>query len=1389
MKKSGYIYYLLVVFLFSVYQGNGQNISIDFKYLTDENGLPSNGVYSILSDSKGFVWFGTQKGLCQYDGYSLKILKQNSKLSGAEIKGIRSLEEDRKGHIWISSSTGIVVYNYLLDTFKIIVSEKEIAPGSRKNSILKDNLNRIWLIYNNSIYKYNYNKDSVNKKQLDGFDTTKKIITSVIDHKNRLWLGTNHSAYCYTIDNANTLYPVKEINLQLPNTKTIRAIFEDENHTIWIGSDNKSLYSWSKENGFKHHTGYKGPRINVISSFDPWILWIITPDGPKLYNTLLEKEIPYKAINYNPDLSKMIISECKGRDNVMWFGTNHSGVVYCKKNISQFKTYTKIKNDGNQLPLGPVYGFFKKSDNEIWVCSQEGMHLLGDLSKNRHGFFYPNAITVLKTKHPYIPLKDIRKKDMFLLNENQKWVNNQKWLLKKQSVVKDSSLINEKIWGSIIDDNGLIWATTYKHGLVIFDPVKKTLIHKKNLAGFPERIFNSTKLNYLFKDKNGNIWLFFTGKNKLFRYNKDNTLQTIRLAKNKKATSPKLNFIFENKHGDLFAGTNHGLLKLNDSLNNSEHIKVGGVSFSVPVYSIEEDGSGYLWLATSKGLFKISPKTFKIVYSAVQHGMTENRFEPNSSVKLNNGMLCFGHADGFILFDPDNIKESITYPPLIFTEFKLLGKSADFYKTGSLLSKPINETNEIELDHRQNSFEIEFGVIDYFNKEGIKYFYKLKGHHKRWIRNGTNRQVFFSNISPGFYTFMVKLSDPLGNPSQVSRNINIVIHPPFWERVWFRTVVISIILLLFYAAHRIRINTHKRRSAFLEREVNIRTSQLNQSNNELQSANDKLLEQKNIAIEQRDQLKNMVNQVNELSRSKIDFFTNISHELLTPLTLVIGPMERMLKIQKEKLSFKQYWNNFSAAFKNAKRLLRLVNQLLEFQKVETGILGLRLQKKDVVYFIKDLIDSMINSAKHKGVSLLFHSSTPSCNIPFDQDKFEKILFNLTGNAVKFCKNGDTVNVFLDINENGNTGEVIIIVSDTGEGIPEDKLSQIFDRFYTLKKNTSNTSGFGIGLSYVKDLVDFLNGSIEVESKPAEGTKFKVVIPYDMDAYITKSHTKADFNQQIEPLSENDFSDVPINSEEITIQTDSPDKNGLILIVEDDIDIRNFIAQSFEKPYNVMVAGNGIEALKILESNEVNLIVSDIMMPEMDGIEFCEQVKSNILTCHIPIILLTAKSLVENKVEGYKTGADDYIIKPFNDDLLLSRVNNLIESRKTLKEKFKKDFITEPVPFESPSLDEEFLLKLNKYLEQEYSNPDLGVEELSSEMAFSYSQLIRKLKALLGMTPKEYIYVFRLKKAATMLKTGKYNIIEVSELTGFKSHSGFTKSFRNYFGVTPSDYIR
>ena len=725
-----------------------------------------------------------------------------------------------------------------------------------------------------------------------------------------------------------------------------------------------------------------------------------------------------------------------------------------------------------------------------------------------------------------------------------------------------------------------------------------------------------------------------------------------------------------------------------------------------------------------------------------------------------------------------------------FTDFELLGNRADYTMEGSPLKKSINETQEIELKYWQNSFGIEFGVIDYFDNQDMEYFYKLEGHNNKWVKNGTNRQAIFSNLSPGAYKLMVKLSDPLGNPIKISRKIQIYIQPPFWKTVWFKFIVISFVFSFLYMIYRFRINIYKERESMLENKIEVRTKQLNQSNEELLSTNDLLKEQKNIAESQRDQLKMMVKQVEELSQSKINFFTNISHELLTPLTLIIGPSEQLLKIPLEKSSVKQYRKAFSQVITSAKRLFKLVNQLLEFQKTETDVLDIKLQKNDIVFFIDDLVRSLKNSAKQNGVKLKFNSSVKEYTLAFDFDKIEKILFNLIGNSLKFSTSGDKIDVLLDIHSEGQKGNIKIVVSDTGGGIPEKELPKIFERFYSFEQGKSNAAGFGIGLSFVKKLVDFLNGSIKVSSKQGEGTRFDIEIPYDLDADIEENNESGYYIQQTSETDIGQFNDeiVELKEEKLENEISGKDKNT-VLVVEDNPGVRGFIVHTLENNYNVLSANNGKQALKILNNKDVRLIVSDVMMPEMDGMELCREVKGNVLTSHIPLIMLTAKRLVENKIEGYQTGADDYLTKPFSAELLLSRIENIIKSRQTLKEKFKNEFLTNPIPIESTSLDEDFLIKLNNLLEKGFSNPDLSVEDLSQEMAMSRFQFFRKLKAIIGMTPKEYLYIFRLKKAAILLSTGKLNVIEVADRSGFRSHSGFTKSFRNYFGVTPSAYSK
>jgi len=1374
---------IICVCLFHALISFTQELEVNSNYINDENGILGHRIYSIEKDSRGFMWFGTDMGLCKFDGYKLSKFNFPTRSFTKSKRIVYSVYDDGAHGLWIGSNKELLRVNHKTGDIENHIPKVEEHIKFRRNhvvSIKHDTNNHLYIAFKHGILRYLKDSKTFVKLEEEVVDSLNETNTFHIDRLNRVWIGNKSGLHCYIISNKKKLVLNNKINTTGLKDVNIRTIAEDDNNNIWVGGTAKELYCWKKDCKEPQLFYNINKRINWLSFYDSTTMILATNRGLKFYDTAKRKFIPFNAKNPQSNTSVNMICGYLDSEKNIWLGTHKHKILQIHFIDYPFKIVKERSYNGTTIQFGFVNGFYEKADNQLWVYDDSKVTILDEHNEVRKYSASFHISNLIDFEPGYLLVGDLKKG--LLLNKLHASIDD----IQGNIIFSKRKKLNGeiKVKGFIKDHDGKIWIITFKSGLIIYDPDSNKFFDSKNNGNFPNEIFKYKNLDYINIDNKGSIWIYTLGANKLYRYSKETGYKLI---KYKGESLTIINAIYEDKQSRIIAATNVGLYLLNPEKDFLEPIRIKGFKSSKPIYSIMEDDFGYLWVTSTSGLFKLSPQTFGIEYSASQNGLHITDFAANSTIKTKNGNIYFGRSNGFISFNPEEIRAKFKYPTIVFTRFRLLESSPG---AGKILEGPINETKAIDLKHSENSFNIEFGILDYYKNNDYEFIYKLRGHDKIWIHSGSNRNAIYSNLPSGNYDFVIRLLDKLDYPSPQIRKINISVAPPIWQLWWFKlfiVITITSITTLFFI---FRTVNYKKREKELEEKIRKRTEELLVSNDKLQSTNISLQQQKDIALKQRDQLRQMVRQINELSKSRVRFFTNISHELLTPLTLIIGPAEKLITSSVEKITLESLKNNYALIFSNAKRLLNLVNQLLDYQKVETGVLKLKLLNGDIVKFIEKLVLTMQGTANQKNTSLSFSSSIDKHIMPFDHDKIEKILYNLLDNAIKFTGKGDGIKVTLDIkpnNEDNKKGKYLITVEDTGVGISEEKLELIFKRFYSLENKGKNIQSFGIGLAYVKDLVDFIRGEIKVSSKVGEGTRFDILLPYNMNL-IAKSNDE--YESSIIPEIKNSMvSGSTENNSFIKDKTYRIEENNRenILIAEDNRGIREFIVECLNNEFNTLEAKDGNEAIEILKSNEIDIIISDILMPNKDGIQLCKEVRNDITFSHIPIILLTARTLVEHELEGLQSGADDYITKPFNKEILLARITNLLNLRKQIKEKYKHEFLSKidvPIP---NSIDDKFLLKLNEFLEDNYSNSDLSIEIISSELALSRQHLFRKIKTIVGLTPAEYLTSFRLKKAAAILSQGSQNITYTSEMCGFKSLSTFTRSFTKQFGISPKEY--
>jgi signal transduction histidine kinase/DNA-binding NarL/FixJ family response regulator len=920
-------------------------------------------------------------------------------------------------------------------------------------------------------------------------------------------------------------------------------------------------------------------------------------------------------------------------------------------------------------------------------------------------------------------------------------------------------------------------------------------------------------INTIFEDSEGILWIGtslgglnrFDPKNGSFKHYKHNPEDKMSIGNNlvKSILEPKI-------HGDniLWVGTHGGLQKFDKKTGTFETFDKSKGLPSNTIHGILEDPKGYLWISSNKGLSCFDPVTLNVRNYTLEDGLQSDEFNEGAYFLNNKGIMYFGGVNGITWFDPSQLKDNPYDAKPVITGFSLFNVPVlpfDTIDNRVILQKNISSQDKIILTHKDRIISFEFSSLHFVSAKKTQFRYMLEGFETTEnIVDASKRFASYTNIPTGEYVFKVWATNNDGKWSPIPASVKISVMPPYWERLWFKSLLVFSILLLFVSILRIRTRILKRQKKILKEQVEERTLDLKKANEVLEIHQEEIIKQnekialqrdnlkgQNIELEkQKEEIQGMAQKLHLADEMKLRFFTNISHEFRTPLTLILGPTQNLL--EKDSFSDTQkVKESLTLIYKNEKRLFRLINQLLEIRRIETGSLKLKVREEDIVPFLMNISELFEGMAKKNNINFSFISESATLKFYFDADKIEKILFNLLSNAFNHTPNGGAIIVFLEHIEFEKHSWIKISVTDTGNGISEKHLPHIFDRFYQISsKSETGQISSGIGLSLCKDLIEKHKGKITVSSKPEKGTTFEVFVPFCTDCY-----EKEDIIEETDPGLPLNYSrsmlDIDIPSFENSaskIQTATID-SFRVLIIEDNLDMQEYLADELSTEYNVNVASNGEEGLRMVQTQMPDLIISDIMMPEMDGFELCKNVKSNELTSHIPVILLTAKSSEEYQIQGLEYGADDYITKPFNSNILKLRIRNILENRAQLAKKFSSHLDTIPSNIKISEIDHGFLEKMIKIIEDHIDDSELSGDSLANELGVSKGNLYKKLKALTGLTVNIFIRNIRLKIAAKLLKKGKYSISDVAYAVGFNNPKYFSTCFSELFEMSPKEFMQ
>lgn len=1347
---------LLIPFLFFTGIVCSQDTEFLKNFLTVEDGLSNNEVTSIVQDHDGFIWIGTRGGLNRYDGYEFKVFNQIPGDSNSMVNpSVEKLFVDSKGNIWIGTkSGGVSQYNPATDKFRNFVSNyKSTNDKIIDNRVLcfnEDNDGRIWMgTWGNGVIIYDPKLGSF-EQHLPG-----EMINSIVKTSDsEIWIGSENNLHQYNVTK-------NEFNTyQAGSCQEIT--FDEKNKQLLLVQG--STYGFRRFE-LKSHKSEKLVMPAEVSnlksgnhSYESILLdsedrcWLGTW-GTGLYTYSLEKNQFSRYLIY-PDnrgtLNKdydAILDIFEDKDGNIWLGTNGGGVCVLTKKL-KFNNVGYHPEPNKGLTNTRIMSVIEDRNDKLWLGTIGSGLVWSPDRENFYSVAYPGIID----NSQFFTIKNLfEDKDGRILAGTGNTVFEIEFENQLPQMTHVVGRYGFPGFGrqivSFLDAFNMLWLGSLQHGLFLFDKTNEyTYIKRLRIGDKGTDQQKSNRISYLLKDRKNTVWA--GTYNGLHVFNPDDSTLVIAEEYFKiegEFTGNIITCIDEDSKGNLWIGTPNGLNKLHETNPNVFEVEIFTESDGLAsnfIKGISHDRDGNIWFSTNVGISKLSyGQEVEVVNFDETDGVNGKNFTEASVYRNKKGEIFFGGTDGLTYFHPRDIIQIDKISKPVFTRLNVLNKPVQAGdEEQKILERSISRTQKVTLSYRQNNFELGFSALDYRSMGGNGYKYKLENHDNSWNFIGSKRYVNFNNLRPGEYKLLVSCSNSHNVWNDEPAELYIEITPPIWQ-TWY--ALLLYILLVVGIATIIRWNAIK---------------QTHLANN--------------LALE-----KLQHEQDQKLNELKLRFFTNLSHEFRTPLTLILAPLKELLG-QKEEYGLNDLsTRKIEIVQSNSQRLLRLVNQLLDFRKVESGNMKLKASKSDLSELVQEICLPFYELARINSINFSVNGIISGKDIWVDRDKLETIVNNLVSNAFKHVNDKGAIQVQLQEDDD----EVFITVSDTGAGIAATEMDHIFERFYRIGQKKGYGSS-GIGLALVKRFAELHHGKILVKSEPNIFTEFKVCLP--------KGSSHLDEEEMVKTLpAKHTLTQAKtfVKSGSIPVRIKNKVAEDRILVVEDNLEVSNYLVSVLSPMYQVTTAMNGEEAYKMISEEQPDLVLSDVMMPKMDGFEFCKKVKSDQELSTIPFVFLTAKSDEQFKLLGTQLGADDFISKPFDPNLLLEKVKNLLEGRKKLQKQYSKSVRLEPSDIEITSAEEILLEKALQIVEANLQNEKFTAETLAGELNMSGSTLYRRLKALTNTSTAEFIRNIRIKRAAQLLAIRDKTITEIAYEVGFNDVKHFRGVFQKHFSCSPSEY--
>ena len=1369
-----FIKYRISLFILICFQCflQAQISRLNFEQINYDEDFSPSMISSLVQTKKGFIWIGTENGLFRYDGYSFYRYVRDKNAGSLSNNHVNVIFEDSEGDLWVGTNHGVNRFNKDSNTFTPIDVSHTKGGRNYISSFVEDGNTNVWVGTFGGVKQLNKNNNLLEKVSNDSNFTLNqsRVLSLFYDKDYGILLGTSQGLQSFNPE-------TKALN-KLPKAFTesndflkakIWKIVKESNGDLWFGTETMGVFMYSKDNDalvqFKHNfedvNSISSNWINDIITIDDNTIWFATQNGLDVYDKKTKRFTRYKhnALNNYSLTGNNLQCFLKDRDDCLWIGTKSGEINFYNKANSNFTNIGETVFPNFGLNHAIASSIITDSNNELWVGTYGGglSHLNFNLKTSNH--YMVNEKDERKTKNLITALVKKNKdhlicgtfNGLFDFDKNSK-------IFTSIPLCNKDSVEDERPITALIVDEDIIWVGTDGNGLKKI--LKDGTIENYLSDASPYALSD----NFIMDLENRNEGIWISTQNGLNYFDKalSKVTKVYKTSTKPFIANNSLTSLFTDSKGRLWIGGDYdGLFYFDESSERFFILNKDKGFTNATIKSIAEDAEGNLWVSSEDFLFRIkidsSTKAFKnsdieITKFSGKDGVSVKQFSHNASVLFNEKKLVFGATKGITIFNPSTIYKTPNENEIVLTTLIVNNEVVESSEDNSILIKPISETSNITINYDQGYIGLEFSSLNFINPKKSKYAYKLDDdlRNDNWHNTGTQNRINLSNLNPGNYLLSIKSTNEDGSWNPKIKTLGITVLPPWWKTWWANLTYLLLFLLISLIIAKFISNRVKlKRELFLE----------------------------HVESERKQEMLNM----------QLNFFTNISHEIRTPLTLIKGPIEELLEDNNNNPKSE---SKLKTIKQNSDRLLKLVNELLDFRKAEKGHMRIYCEEQDIVAFCFEIYESFKGLAVKKNIEYNFVLNSNSIKVFFDKNQMEKVVFNLLSNAFKFTKKNGKIVFAVEQTNNGDK-KVLIKIKDNGIGVPEASKSNIFNRFFQVDDRGVHNMGSGVGLALSKTIVELHKGELilEEEKESWANTVFQIGL------LLGKEHLDTNQIDETEPSTAITVIDADLNSRESFTDHDDfefeymdydPDKKT-IFTVEDNDEVRKFIADILIQNYNVLDFSSAKEAISYMDKEIPDLIISDIMMPEMDGLQFCKYIKTNESTNHIPVILLTAKASVDNRVEGLSIGADSYITKPFSTKVLLLSVQNLLKSKEIFRQKYSGNFIVDSDLEKLTTPEELFLKKLVKIIEENLENPDFDVSMLVDKIGMSRTILYKKVNSLTNHSVASLIKQLRLKKAADIILKTTYPISEIAFMVGFNDRKHFSREFKKIYKHSPSSY--